>query len=300
MNLTSTESWFVPTDILMVICTILIIILATLFLFIIILHKTCHTISMMLVANTCLTTLVLGCVSLSLSLFTLENDLKQIYYEDSLCVLQAYLNYAASAEFMFSFSLQAFYRYITVVYRTNLYWQTFKCQALLVCITWIFSLTYPVVFVFLHNITYNADNQICQLPLGISFSLFYGVFCIYLIPVSMTMIIYFKLILYIRELSHTTMVVRTLLRVQRELKMVQRIVTLLNIIVTIGVPYGIFVFISFFTTPPKYHFRIAFIFTDASILIALIVLLQFTDPLKKSLVKRFLQQPNAVAAAGRT
>ncbi|CAF1498299.1 unnamed protein product [Adineta steineri] len=294
-NSTGTESWFIPVDILMIICTILVIILATLFVLIIIFDKTCHTISMMLISNSCLTAIVLGCISFSLSLFTLENDIKQIYYEDSFCAFRAYMNYALSAAFMFSFLLQAFYRYIVVVYRTHLFLQSIKLQLLLISLTWIFSFTYPLVIIFTDRIIYNIDNQICQLPLRLSFSLIFGAFCIYIIPVSMTMFIYIKLILYVKELRHHMIIVNTLSRAQRELKMVQRIVTLINIIMTIGIPYGIFIFISFFTTPPKYHFRIAFVFVDASLLSVMIVLLQFTDPLRKSIMKRLSMRPNAIA-----
>ncbi|CAF3585180.1 unnamed protein product [Adineta steineri] len=294
-NSTETESWFIPVDILMIICTILVIILATLFVLVIIFDKTCHTISMMLISNSCLTAIVLGCISFSLSLFTLENDIKQIYYEDSFCAFRAYMNYALSAAFMFSFSLQAFYRYIVVVYRTHLFLQSIKFQVLLISLTWIFSFTYPLVIIFTDRIIYNIDNQICQLPLRLSFSLIFGAFCIYIIPVSMTMFIYIKLILYVKELRHHMIIVNTLSRAQRELKMVQRIVTLINIIMTIGIPYGIFIFISFFTTPPKYHFRIAFVFVDASLLSVMIVLFQFTDPLKKSIMKRLSIRPNAIA-----
>ena len=48
----------------------------------------------------------------------------------------------------------------------------------------------------------------------------------------------------------------------------------------------LFVFISFNTTPPKYHFRIAYVFIDVSLVFVLIVLLIFTEPLRVSLMNR--------------
>ncbi|CAF1481047.1 unnamed protein product [Rotaria sordida] len=85
-----------------------------------------------------------------------------------------------------------------------------------------------------------------------------------------------------------------LYRAQNELKMVRRIVILVMGIVTIGFPYALFIFISFFTTPPKYHFRIAYIFVDTSMAFVMIALSQFTEPLKISIMKRIIRQTNVI------
>jgi hypothetical protein len=71
------QSWFIPLDIICVTSLILAIILAGLFLFIITIDKTCHTVPMMLVANSCLAELIFASNSLGMAVFTLENDLKK-------------------------------------------------------------------------------------------------------------------------------------------------------------------------------------------------------------------------------
>ena len=86
LSMTSTDSWFIPFDILMIIFTTLVLILAIIFL-----EKTCHTVSMMLTANSCLSAFVWGCTLLILCIFTFENDVKQIVYQDSLCVFRSYM-----------------------------------------------------------------------------------------------------------------------------------------------------------------------------------------------------------------
>jgi hypothetical protein len=45
---------------------------------------------------------------------------------------------------------------------------------------------------------------------------------------------------------------------------------------------------------PKYHFRISYIFIDASYLFVMIALFQFTDPLKTSIMKKLNRQPNII------
>jgi hypothetical protein len=294
--MTTIESWFVPFNILMVVCTTSVVILGILFLSIIVLDKTCHTVPMMLIANSCVTASLLGSSLLSTCIFTLENDLKQIQFQDSLCILRAYFIYVSTALFDYSILLQAIYRYVCVVYPNRLFWQSARFQFLSICLTWIFSFVYPTAFVFTDEIVYNIDNQICQLPFRLSFCIIYTAFCIYLIPMPMIVFIYFKLVRYVREMGKRVTPANTLLRAQRELKMVQRTVILISILVILGFPYALFLLMSFFTASPKYNFRIAYIFIDVSSALVMITLFQFTDPLKASVMKKLKHRSNRVVA----
>src|SRR4051794_11152308 len=92
-NIIDIEPWYIPMDILRIVCTIISIIIALIFLSLIAFNKTCRTVPMMLVANTCLTELACICTALGLVAFTLENDIKRIHYQDSLCIFRAYINY---------------------------------------------------------------------------------------------------------------------------------------------------------------------------------------------------------------
>jgi hypothetical protein len=179
----SIQSWFIPLDISAIVCTILVIVFATFFLFVIVFHKICHTIPLMLVANSCLAELLLASDELWMNVFTLQNDLKQIQYEDSFCVFRGYLSFSSCALQNFSYLLQAIYRYVTVVYPNRLFWQSSRTQLLLISLTWIFAFVFPLPFIFTDEITYDVDNQICQLPLRLSFSIIYTVQCLYMIPV---------------------------------------------------------------------------------------------------------------------
>ncbi len=292
MNSTSTiiESWFIPIDIVMIVCTLLSLILAAVFIFIIVTDKTCHTVSMMLVANSYVASLVAACLLLSLCIFTLQNDLKQIYYQDSLCVFRGYLDYVISALFINSFLIQASHRYVTVVHPTRLFWLSAKCQALVICGMWIFAFIFP--FLFTGEIIYNVDNQICLLPFRFSFSVIYSSLCIYIIPISMIIFLYLKLILHVKEMGKRATPVNTIFRAKRELKMVQRTVHLINILIIIGFPYTLFIFMSFFDSAPKYHSRIAFLSIDIALVFVIIILSLFTDPVKASVMKIINVQPN--------
>jgi hypothetical protein len=70
------ESWFLSFNSIMIITTSLSIILGLIFLFIVIIHRRCWSISMLLICNSCLVEVLLSCVLLSMAIFTFQNDFK--------------------------------------------------------------------------------------------------------------------------------------------------------------------------------------------------------------------------------
>lgn len=279
------EPWFILFDIVMILSSALSVVLSALFLLIIIVDKTCYTVPMMLVANTCLSGIIIGCSTLSLSAFTFQNDLKKIHYQDSLCIFRAYLGYSSCALFCFSFLLQATYRCIVVMYPTHLWYQSFRFQSLIIGLTWIFCFVCVLPLLFTGDITYNVDNQICQVVLRLSFATIYTPLIIYVIPILALIFVYFKLVRYVHEMRKRVTPVNTLSRAQQELKMVRRTATLVVILSIFGCPYIAITFMSYFTAPPRYQYRVAFIFLDVSLALVMIILFPFTDPLKASATK---------------
>ena len=136
---------------------------------------------MMLVANSCLAQIIFSSDTLGISIVGLRNDLKQTRYQDSFCIFRGYLSYALCAAMNYSFLLQSIYRYVIVVYPTRLFWQSMKIQILFVCISWIYAFLFPLAFIFTGDITYNINNDICQIPLRFSFSLIFVIFNCYIL-----------------------------------------------------------------------------------------------------------------------
>jgi hypothetical protein len=73
------------------------------------------------------------------------------------------------------------YRYVTVVHPARHFCQSYRFQVCLIILTWIFGLVVFISFVFIGDIKYNPENQICQVPLRLSFTIFYTAFVIYII-----------------------------------------------------------------------------------------------------------------------
>jgi len=294
-SILNVELWFIPIDILTLVGIILGIVLAIIFFITIIHDKTCHTVPMMLTANSYLIGILFGILILSLCAFTLNNDLKKIEYIDILCSFRGYLGYALCSIQNFSYFLQAIYRFVVIMYPSHVFWQTVKFQLFLIFLTWIFGFLYPIAFLFTGEIIYNIDNQICQLPLRLSFSIIYMASFAYIIPVSLTMLTYLKLVLYVKQMSKHVTPVNTLLRAKRELKMVRRTFILVSILFILCFPYAMFIFLSFIMNIPKYHFRISYIFLDTAYIFVIIAVFQFTDPLKAAIMKKMNRRLTTVA-----
>ena len=280
LNITDLEPWYIPMDILRMTCTIITIIICLICLGLIISKRTPRTVPMMLVTNTCLGEFICVCTALSLVSFTLNNDFKQIKYQDSFCIFRAYINYSMTVIQNHSYNHQAIYRYVTVVYPSRISWQSRRLNLCLIILTWIFGFVAFLPFLFPNWIIYNIENQICQSPIQFSFSIIYIALIIYMIPNMILNIVYMKLVRYVHQMNKRVTPANIISRAERELKMVKNIVTISTILVILGLPYAIFILMSFFTNIPKYHFRIAFIFIDISTTAVIIALFKTTDPIK--------------------
>jgi hypothetical protein len=205
--------------------------------------------------------------------------------------------YVSGALQNYSYLLQAIYRYVVVVYPARLTYQSARFQIFLICLTWICAILYPIPIVFTDQIKYDADNQICQIPLGLSFLTFFDASYMYMIPVGSIILIYFRMVRYVKRMSKRATPGNTLSRAQRELKMIVRIIRLISILLSAGLPYVIFILMSFFNSAPKYSFRIAYIFMDASLIFVMIVLFQNTDVVMIFVMKKINRPPNTITAA---
>ncbi|CAF1480307.1 unnamed protein product, partial [Adineta steineri] len=246
------ESWFIIMNITIIFFLILAILIAIIFLLIVAFNKTCHTVPIMLTTNSCLAEIVYGSITLSLAVFTLQNDTKQLAYQDALCTFRGYLGYVATALFLYSFTLQAIYRYITVVHTAHISWQSARVQSVLIVISWILAIILFLPWLFTGAITYSVDDQVCLVLLQLSVPVIYNMFFVYLIPVSIIVLIYIKLVKYVREMSIRATSTQTMFQARRDLVVVRRIIIIIMILLTLGFPYVIFILISFVTKPPKY------------------------------------------------
>ncbi|CAF1587311.1 unnamed protein product, partial [Adineta steineri] len=216
-----------------------------------------------------------------MAIFTLQHDLqKSSENNTSFCIILGFLSFVTDGLQNYSYLLTAVYQYISVVYPNKVIWRTVKTQFCLISVIWIVCIIDMVPLFVTGQITYNIDNQVCQVPLRLSVSVVYGAAIIYAIPNFGITIVYIKLTRYVQQISLRTISNNTLFHARRELRLVQRTFVLCNTLIVLGLPYMIFVLMSFFTPPPKYHFRIAYICADISVLVVVIIGYCFTPNIK--------------------
>ena len=290
----SIESWFVPIDILRIISNVAAVICALVCLLIILIDKACHTLPMVLTASSCLAILVLSCDLLAISVYTLQSDLEQIQFPDLLCYFRGYLFYFGNSLVNFSFLQQALYRYMSTVYPTRFFWHSTKFQASLICIVWMFCIVFPFPLLITNRLKYNEHGRMCQVPVSLSFPMVYLTLLCYYIPVLSEISLYLRLFRYVRRMQQNITPINVLQRAQKHLKMVRKVVTLSMILFINDCPYAIFVFMSFFGSPPIYYLRIAFATISVAEALVMFVLLLFTDPIRNYLVKTIKRQQNTV------
>ena len=184
-----------------------------------------------------------------------------------------------------------------VVYRTRLTYQLWRFHLLLIVFAWLFGISSPTAFMFNSWILYDAANQLRQLPLHVSISIISITHGVYVILVPLTVIIYIVLVSYVNRMSQRVQCNNRLTRIKQDLKMVQRIIILVSILLICCLLYGMSMFQSFFTTIGKYHARISYVFIDSSHLVAIIAPYPFTDQLQESLKKLCLERRNRVLPA---
>ncbi len=269
-----------------IISLVLSILLAIIFLVIVAFNKTCHTIPMMLLSNSCLAELVYGSNMLSIAVITLEHDTKQIVSHDKLCALRDYVGYVGTALLLYSFTLQATYRYIIVVYPARISWQLIHVQGILIFASWIFPVLALLPWLFMGSAIYDVDNQACILPFQLSIPIIYGVSLVYLIPIILIILIYFRLVRYVHQIStQTTSSTLTIFQARRHLAMVKRVIMIISILLIYGVPYTVFMFMSFVTRPPRYHYRISIMCADVSQTLIMLALFKFSRPVMDVLTR---------------
>lgn len=280
------KPWFLVVDITIIILLAFAVLLAVCFITIVILNKTCQTMPTFLTCSSCIAEIVYGCNMMSIAIFSLENDRKQRIFQDSLCVFRDYLGYVGTGMLLYSLTLQALYRYIIVVYPRRLFWQSIPVQGALVVFSWIFCIITLLPWFLAGYSTYDAHNQMCLLPFRRSIYVICNVSIVYLIPLFIIIFLYVNLVRYVRNMdSHNGSSTQTVFQARRELTVVKRIVTIISVLVIFGLPFTFFMFLSFVTTPPKYHYRFSLLSADLFQTVIMIGLFRCSQPVMDVLFK---------------
>ncbi|CAF1299714.1 unnamed protein product [Adineta steineri] len=272
------------SSILMVICSIFGIICAFLFIIIVLTHRQCHTLTILLVFNSTIAGLIANTTCISQAIYQLLD-----VANDSLCTVRGLFLQAGTGVLYHTLCVQALYRLFVTVYSARRSLQTTRFIILVVVIQWIFSISFGLPILFTGHITYQQGSRICQVSLEDTIGFIYFASIIFFIPLIMIVYIYFRIVKYMKDNPFSTTNRSTIngqQRHQSELRLIRRILTLVIILFILGFPYFLFYLLIHLhiVSPWSYMPRISYLFItfgqSASMLINLIT----TDDVKKSLI----------------
>ncbi|CAF1348384.1 unnamed protein product [Adineta ricciae] len=291
---TNVEWWLILIDVLMIISTVSASLLAIVFTIMVLMYRTCRTVSMMFSSNSCLAQILFGSTMAYIAVFSFENDRQQSAYQDSLCILRGYLGYVGCGLFFYSCALQTIYRYIVIVHPTRLSWQSARVQLITISVKWLYCFLTMFPWLLTGDITYSVVDQICLVPLRLSVPIVYNMLVLYVIPMSMIITIYMKLVHHMHKISTRATSAKTLFQIRRHFIVVCRIVIIVVILLILSIPYTVFNLMSFFTKPPKYHLRIAILVLDISQPLTMVIIFVSSQPVMDIIKKWRLLPVNSI------
>ncbi|UJR32171.1 hypothetical protein I4U23_019637 [Adineta vaga] len=255
---------------------IIALIIAFLILISVICHRSCRTISNLLICNTSIATIAYYLLNLISIFYALQNNWA---YHQPACVFRAYSYTVLCAALCYSYSIHAISRLFFTVFYTHKSLQTWFVHWTMILISWSVSILTPIVplLIFKHGYQLEEESRICLPTTKIFLSSICSLSIAFLIPLTIVTSIYGIIFFHARQSTHrirgftsnvTTMMMTSqpkLLKVKREIKLMKKILILVCLLLCGGTPYSILVLWHFLCTksPPesvfiKYEFYINF------------------------------------------
>ncbi|CAF0760033.1 unnamed protein product [Adineta ricciae] len=206
----------------------------------------------------------------------------------SLCIFKGYSIISICCATYNSFVIQALYRLFRIVYhnyqRVQLYWFYLIITPIQLAAGFLFMS--PVVI--WHGITYVPNDYYCMIQFTNFRVTMWSSFNAYGIPIVCLLMIYTRITLFIRNHSaHQTSIVKQ--RQNRDLVAVQRIIVSVGILLTLGLPTVIFLFILLITNfeHPLLN-RTMWLDLEVSMVILSVGMVWMTPQLKNIFLRRML------------
>ena len=199
-----------------------------------------HTINHLLMCNTALAT-VFYCVTMKVNFAYVLFG--QWDTSDLSCRFRAYFAYSGIAGVIYSYLIQAISRlFFSVLSNKHRRLTSFKTHYILIICQWlmVFLATSPSV---LTNDIHFVPHAFCWVPLEHAMHLAYTAFAYYILPVAVIVTIYTYIYVQIRKVRGNATAVSQNSQ-KRELELLRRIIILLGIYLTSGIPTILFMLTS--------------------------------------------------------
>ncbi|CAF0743065.1 unnamed protein product [Adineta steineri] len=224
---------------------------------------------------------------LILNIETLLGDLYGLNFDSTQCVFLGYLNAVLICTFFYGFVTQAFYRLCRIVYPSYKWLQTYWIYIFAVPLQLIMACLLMCPIYFWHAIVYMPGLYHCFVPVQNILGTVWLIIFMYGLPVFCLSAIYIRITRYIRQQS-TSQTLATKHRQARDFVVIKRIMIIISILFTLGVP-GIILMIISYITENKYpqNYRVSWLTLELFMIILNILMIVMTPQLKTIVVSKW-------------
>ncbi len=279
-------------------CLLYLSIFVFIFIFVIIYfcRRELHDISFLLTCNTCLSgllTCIAACIMTSSNLFNgfLVTNLDfgciwGLFYDISQCTIYH------------SYYLHSFYRLCRVVFYKKKYLVSYSLYKILIIVEWLTVVVLLLPPLFLNWYAHLPTENYCLIPYTYVGPEIYHILVLYAIPLTVIIIIYIRISIFIRDSSRRTVIIIAASRRQRnqrDLTILKRVVVIVSILIVLRFPtiifliYGIIVGDLFPLT-----YSIVGLITAACLIMIGLITISITPQLRKTTIRFFKCHNNRI------
>ncbi|CAF1543104.1 unnamed protein product [Adineta steineri] len=259
------------------------IIITSFILIIVLLKKQLHTVTRLLICNTCLASLlycIVQCINY-IYLLLIKSD-----KSNQSCRWRGYFGYMSIVAFIYSYVLQVISRLFFIVFYTKYRWLiTYRIHSYLIIFGWTIIFILPLPAILTNNI-YFREGELCWVTKEYTLHSFYIIIADYLIPILL--IIIMNIIIFIRiYLSRiNTTIQYNRRRKERDFRLFYNIMISFSVYFLGGVPIMIYMF-----TDIEFFYSIGVISVTFAVTMEKLVLI-YLDREIRNLLKDYFYQNN--------
>ncbi|CAF3293771.1 unnamed protein product [Rotaria sp. Silwood2] len=271
------------SSVFMLLCSILGVVCAFIFIGIVICSRQCRTITILLVLNSTAANLIINFACGSQAFYQLASD-----GNDRLCELRGFFIHLGTSLLYHTLCVQALHRLFVTVLARQRYLQSTRVIIFLVILQWLMSLGLCLPMLLTGHIVYHPKSRICQVAMSDLFVLLGLAVFVYLCPLIWIGIVYIQIVRYAKYNISITIRRCLVQKQQREVRLIRRILTLFGILLIMGFPYFVFFLMVQFTQSPapSYGLRLSFVFLSFGYGICSLLNLLYTDDVRKNILNR--------------
>lgn len=242
-----------------------------------------HRIDTLLYGNTYFSLIIISLFFLDMSIYSIYGQIHSTVSFDGLwCQIKGYFLYGAGCTFFHTFLLQSFYRLNRILYRTNLFLQSFRLYLSLSIAVWFFVYLELLPSFLIGDIEYLSSDYHCQFSLASVRGSLIVCSIGFLLPFTLTLFCYVFTMYRVHQQSLALYTLDQHRSIRRDLFVLKRLAILLTFVTAVAAPHALMPIVYAMTGfLPDWITSLEWVLTSFALVSVSIVLVIVTSHLKK-------------------